>query len=128
MNILNRVNLCAGVAELEFVVPEDEFFSRCRPTGSWRMLLSHRQGSENGTEAQQSLSKEYRSMKHALPTSTPRQTPTQVTKSTSDVQEQIRLRAYELYEQREKDGGHELYDWLQAEAEVTQQKTQTVAA
>jgi outer membrane protein TolC len=51
-----------------------------------------------------------------------------VTKSTPDVQEQIRLRAYELYEQREKDGGHELDDWLQAEKEVTQQEAKTVAA
>ena len=51
-------------------------------------------------------------MKRAIPTITPRQTPTQVTKSTPDVQEQIRLRAYELYEQRENDSGHELDDWL----------------
>jgi hypothetical protein len=67
-------------------------------------------------------------MKPASPTTTPRQTPNHVTKSTPDVQEQIRLRAYELYDQREKDGGHELDDWLQAEAEVTQQKAKTVAA
>jgi hypothetical protein len=67
-------------------------------------------------------------MKRAIPTTTPRKTPTQVTKSTPDVQEQIRLRAYELYEQRENDGGHELDDWLQAEAEVTQQKAKNVAA
>jgi hypothetical protein len=67
-------------------------------------------------------------MKTEIPTITTRQTPTQVTKSTPDVQEQIRLRAYELYEQREKDGGHELDDWLQAEKEVTQQEAKTVAA
>jgi hypothetical protein len=67
-------------------------------------------------------------MKRAIPTATPRQTPTQVTKSTPDLQEQIRLRAYELYEQREKDGGHELDDWLQAEAEVAQQKAKKLAA
>jgi hypothetical protein len=33
-------------------------------------------------------------------------------------EEQIRLRAYELYEKRGKENGHELDDWLQAEAEV----------
>ena len=67
-------------------------------------------------------------MKPAIPTISSRRIPTQVTKSTPDVQEQIRLRAYELYEQRENDSGHELDDWLQAEAEVTQQKAKAVAA
>jgi len=52
----------------------------------------------------------------------------QTTKSTSEIQEQIRRRAYELYEQRGRDDGHELDDWLRAESEVTQQKAMTVAA
>ena len=43
-------------------------------------------------------------------------------------QEQIRRRAYELYEQRGREDGHELSDWVQAESEVTQQITKTVAA
>jgi Protein of unknown function (DUF2934) len=30
----------------------------------------------------------------------------------------IQVRAYELYEQRGKEPGHELEDWLQAEAEL----------
>lgn len=34
------------------------------------------------------------------------------------LQDQIRLRAFELYEQRGHIAGHELEDWLQAEAEV----------
>jgi hypothetical protein len=50
-----------------------------------------------------------------------------VAKSTPDIQEQIRLRAYRLYEQRGWEG-HELDDWLQAESEVTQQKAKTVIA
>ena len=58
-------------------------------------------------------------MKPDRTTATRRQTPTQVTKSTPDLQEQIRRRAYELYEQRGRDGGQELRDWLQAESEVT---------
>jgi hypothetical protein len=33
-----------------------------------------------------------------------------------------------LYEQRRREDGHELDDWLQAESEVTQQKAKTVAA
>jgi hypothetical protein len=52
----------------------------------------------------------------------------QTTESTSEIQEQIRRRAYELYEQRGRDDGHELDDWLRAESEVTQQKAMTVAA
>ncbi|MFZ1998947.1 MAG: DUF2934 domain-containing protein [Candidatus Sulfotelmatobacter sp.] len=67
-------------------------------------------------------------MKPARPAATPHQEPTQVTKSTPDLQEQIRRRAYGLYERRGRDEGHELDDWLQAESEVTQQKAKTVAA
>ena len=67
-------------------------------------------------------------MKPTSPTSTPNQIPTKVTKSTPDLQEQIRRRAHELYEQRGRDEGHELDDWLQAESEVTQQKAKTVTA
>jgi len=48
--------------------------------------------------------------------------------STSDLQEQIRRRAYQLYEERGKEDGHELDDWLQAESESRQQKVKTVAA
>ncbi len=57
-------------------------------------------------------------------------TPTthQTTKYTGELQEQIRRRAYELYEQRGRDDGHETDDWLRAESEVTQQKARIVAA
>jgi hypothetical protein len=34
------------------------------------------------------------------------------------LEEQIRLRAYELYEARGHEDGHDLDDWLQAEAEI----------
>ena len=50
------------------------------------------------------------------------------TVSTSNLQEQIRRRAYELYEQRGRNDGHELNDWLQAESELTQPKSKTIAA
>ena len=66
-------------------------------------------------------------MKHTSTAAIPNQTPTTVAKSTPDIQEQIRLRAYGLYEQRGWEG-HELDDWLQAESEVTQQKAKTVIA
>ena len=62
------------------------------------------------------------------PAPTPLMTTKPTTEATSELQEQIHRRAYELYEQRGRDDGHELDDWLQAESEVTQQKAKTVAA
>ena len=54
-----------------------------------------------------------------------RPTPIRATKQTeslvevlSKLDEHIRLRAYELYEQRGRQDGHALDDWLQAEADV----------
>jgi hypothetical protein len=44
------------------------------------------------------------------------------------LEEQIRQRAYELYEANGREDGHELDDWLRAENEITQQKTRIVAA
>ncbi len=38
--------------------------------------------------------------------------------STSNVQEEICQRAYELYEHRGTQDGHDLEDWLQSQAEV----------
>jgi Protein of unknown function (DUF2934) len=48
--------------------------------------------------------------------------------SNTDLEEQIRLRAYELYEQRGGEHGYDLDDWLQAESELTQPKPEAVAA
>jgi hypothetical protein len=45
-----------------------------------------------------------------------------------DLQNAIRLRALELYEQRGRKNGYHLDDWLQAEAELTQRRTKMVAA
>jgi len=66
-------------------------------------------------------------MKPTHTTPTPQKTISPATESMSG-QEQIRRRAYELYEQRGREDGHELSDWVQAESEVTQQITKTVAA
>ncbi len=43
-------------------------------------------------------------------------------------EEAIRTRAYELYESRGREDGHDLDDWLTAEGEVTNRKTKTTAA
>ena len=44
----------------------------------------------------------------------------QKTEGGGELQDQIRARAYQLYEQRGRDDGHGLDDWLQAEAESSQ--------
>ncbi len=43
-------------------------------------------------------------------------------------EEQIRRRGYEFYEARGREHGHELDDWLQAEAEILGKKQKATAA
>lgn len=42
------------------------------------------------------------------------------------MEERIRLRAYELYEARGREDGHDLDDWLQAEADFLGTKKTTI--
>jgi hypothetical protein len=67
-------------------------------------------------------------MKPTPATPTRLMTTNQTTGSTSDLQEQIRRRAFELYEERGRDDGHDVADWLQAESEVTQRRSKAIAA
>lgn len=48
--------------------------------------------------------------------------------SVSELEQRIRVRAYELYERRGRCDGHDLEDWLQAEAELRGQKALRAAA
>jgi Protein of unknown function (DUF2934) len=66
-------------------------------------------------------------MKH---TSTIPNPPTalQTTESIADLTEQVRCRAYALYEQRGRERGHELDDWLQAESEIAHRGAKAEAA
>ena len=48
-------------------------------------------------------------------------TGTRAAESSVDIQEQVRRRAFELYEQRGREDGHDLEDWLQAESELAPQ-------
>lgn len=56
------------------------------------------------------------------------ETVTPTIEATPELQEEIRRRAYELYEQRGREGGRDLDDWLQAESEVAQSKMMARAA
>jgi hypothetical protein len=46
--------------------------------------------------------------------------------SALDLEEQIRRRAYDLYERRGREAGHETEDWLQAEAELASERPQSL--
>ena len=61
------------------------------------------------------------------PRSTSDPTLTEPELRTPELEEKIRARAYDVYEQRGRIDGHELDDWLQAEAEL-KGKHKTVAA
>ncbi len=52
---------------------------------------------------------------------------TQLKVGAEELQDRIRERAFELYEQRGCQDGHELDDWLQAEAETTREEVATAA-
>ena len=57
----------------------------------------------------------------------------QPTTGISELQEleleyQIRLRAYELYEKRGREDGRELDDWLRAKEEIREKKFRTATA
>ena len=49
----------------------------------------------------------------------------QITRDVQDLTEQIRQRAYELYELRGRADGHELDDWLLAESQLIQKQEAT---
>jgi hypothetical protein len=53
---------------------------------------------------------------------------TPVKSEPEDLDQQIRIRAYQLYEARGREDGHELEDWLRAEEEFTWKKVRTIAA
>jgi len=45
-----------------------------------------------------------------------------------ELQARVRLRAYEIYQQRDRVDGHALDDWAQAEAEILQPEHRSAAA
>ncbi len=60
----------------------------------------------------------------------PKQTSSSTQRPTTELttEEQIRGRAYELYEHRGRENGHDLDDWLRAEAEINSQHRKAIAA
>jgi Protein of unknown function (DUF2934) len=58
----------------------------------------------------------------------PKKSPATVTSEPQQLEDQIRLRAHELFEARGREDGHDIEDWLQAETEVTEKKVLPIAA
>jgi len=56
-----------------------------------------------------------------------KKTPTAVNES-QELKDKIRRRAYQLYEERLWEDGHELEDWLRAEEEIMEQEVRPKAA
>ena len=50
------------------------------------------------------------------------------TESRPNLEEEIRRRAHELYEERGREDGHDMEDWLRAEAEITGTGVEAAAA
>jgi hypothetical protein len=55
-------------------------------------------------------------------------TPGMVEQTTIEFEQQVRCRAYELYEDRGRTDGHAMDDWLRAEPEITGGKRERAAA
>jgi hypothetical protein len=66
-------------------------------------------------------------MKVAVKKSTTKNANANRGESAVDLREQISRRAYELYERRGREHGHEVEDWLQAEAELARERTKPLA-
>ena len=58
----------------------------------------------------------------------PKKSPATVTSEPQQLEDQIRLRAHELFEARGREDGHDIEDWLQAEKEVREKKVLPIAA
>jgi len=57
-----------------------------------------------------------------------KKSPATATSDPQELEREIRLRAQQLYEEGGREDGHELDDWLRAEAEIMQKKARTIAA
>jgi Protein of unknown function (DUF2934) len=58
----------------------------------------------------------------------PKKPPAAVVTDSQELEIQIRERAYALYEERGREDGHAVEDWLRAEEEITEEKVRPMAA
>ena len=67
-------------------------------------------------------------MEDAMSIDVTKKLPATVTSEPQQLEDRIRARAYELYEARGRESGHDLEDWLRAEEEANEKKVRAVAA
>ena len=63
-----------------------------------------------------------------MPKDPTKKPPTTAVSESQELENQIRQHAYELYEARGREDGHDLEDWLRAEEEITAKSERAVAA
>jgi len=63
-----------------------------------------------------------------MPKDPTKKPPTTAVSESQELENQIRQHAYELYEARGREDGHDLEDWLRAEEEITAKTARGVAA
>ena len=63
-----------------------------------------------------------------MPSDPTKKPPSKAVSEPEQLQDQIRERAYELYESRGREDGHDLEDWLRAEEEIAREKVRSIAA
>jgi hypothetical protein len=63
-----------------------------------------------------------------MPKDATKKPPTAVISDQQDLENQIRLRAYQLYEARGREDGHDEEDWFRAKEEIELKKFRTASA
>jgi len=63
-----------------------------------------------------------------MPSDPTKKSPLKAVSQPRQLEDQIRERAYELYEARGREDGHDLEDWLRAEEQITERKVRPIAA
>jgi len=67
-------------------------------------------------------------MEDAMSLDVTKKLPATVTSEPQELEDRVRARAYELYEARGRESGHDLEDWLRAEEEAHEKKVRAAAA
>lgn len=102
---------------------------RERRTNLWRRGELTEAAAEKLAADEQRIAEELRAHQASGHVDTPLLTPeTPTTESQPNLEEEIRRRAYELYEKRGREDGHDLDDWLRTEAEITAKSAKPAAA
>ena len=63
-----------------------------------------------------------------MPSDPTKKPPSKAVNEPKQLEDQIRQRAYELYQARGREDGHDLQDWFRAEEEITKRKVRSIAA